>query len=875
MGQLARATAKSLRFFFACLVLTSATIATSCGGGSSLPQPNPVPSVTSLSPSFATAGAAAQTLTINGANFLSSSTVTYNGVAHTSSFISSIQLEVSLSASDQATVGTYAVVVTNPSPGGGPSNAINFSVNIPPPTLSGLSPHSANAGGDAFALTVYGSNFVSGSTVQWNGSSRPTSYVTDSQLTATIDSTDINTTGSANITVANPTSVGGTSSPESFTIYPAIPAKFVAPNGSDSNPGTIDQPYLTIQQCATSVASGGTCEVRAGIYRETVTPNSGITITSYNGESVTVDGSDPVTGWTLFQGAIYKASASLSNGDTNQVFVGNQMMTEARWPNGDDLFNVNWATAQAGTSASQIVDSNLPNIDWTGAKIHLWSGSDPWDHETGIVTTSSAGQIAINIDETGTCPYICPMAGGYYYLFGILGALDTEGEWFYDSSGSTLYFWPPGSVSPNTLNVRAKQRPYAFDLSGKSNVTIQNINILACTINTDTSSASNIIDRISAQYVSHFTSLPTAPNDSVGFSIEWDHDGDTGIILNGSGNILQNSTIAFSAGDGVALLGSNITVSNNLIHHVDYMGDFSSGIFLSGNNNIIQMNTIHTIGRDAIFVNSAGHQEINYNNLFNGMMLSRDGAELYVCCYLVANEARMDHNWIHDTQSLISGAADNYPDSGVYIDLNSGGFELAQNVLWNNEFYSIFLNGGDLTSPNNNNVHNNSIPDVGNTSYIWLAGIPNCGTTRIIDNLVLVPVNLASVDPSCTVTNNNASAPGATEMNSSVQVGCNFTGCSSSGPPAISGGLVAASIATQPNNVTVSAGQTATFSVTGAGSTPLSYQWQKNGVNIAAATSPNYTTPATTAADNGAVFTVRVSNSVGGVTSNPASLTVD
>ena len=91
----------------------------------------------------------------------------------------------------------------------------------------------------------------------------------------------------------------------------------------------------------------GNCDLRAGTYYETVTPDSGITITSYDGEPVTVDGTDAVTGWTLYQGSIYKASAVLSTGDTNQVFAGNQMMTEARWPNGNDLFNVNWATAQA------------------------------------------------------------------------------------------------------------------------------------------------------------------------------------------------------------------------------------------------------------------------------------------------------------------------------------------------------------------------------------------------------------------------------------------------------------------------------------------------------------------------------------------------
>jgi Ig-like domain-containing protein len=86
---------------------------------------------------------------------------------------------------------------------------------------------------------------------------------------------------------------------------------------------------------------------------------------------------------------------------------------------------------------------------------------------------------------------------------------------------------------------------------------------------------------------------------------------------------------------------------------------------------------------------------------------------------------------------------------------------------------------------------------------------------------------------------------------------------------------VAPSITTQPANQTVTAGQTATFSVVATGAAPLSYQWRKNSSNIVGATAANYTTPATTAADNNATFDVVVTNSVSGVTSSPATLTVN
>jgi len=82
-------------------------------------------------------------------------------------------------------------------------------------------------------------------------------------------------------------------------------------------------------------------------------------------------------------------------------------------------------------------------------------------------------------------------------------------------------------------------------------------------------------------------------------------------------------------------------------------------------------------------------------------------------------------------------------------------------------------------------------------------------------------------------------------------------------------------ITIQPISQTVIAGETATFSVTASGTTPLNYQWQVNGTAITGASSASYTTLATSTSDNGEQFTVVVSNSAGSVTSSAATLTVN
>ena len=82
----------------------------------------------------------------------------------------------------------------------------------------------------------------------------------------------------------------------------------------------------------------------------------------------------------------------------------------------------------------------------------------------------------------------------------------------------------------------------------------------------------------------------------------------------------------------------------------------------------------------------------------------------------------------------------------------------------------------------------------------------------------------------------------------------------------------APSITTQPSGQTATVGGTATFTVAAAGATPLTYQWSKGGVPIAGATSATYTTSAVAATDDGAMYSVRVSNSAGKVTSVAAKL---
>jgi hypothetical protein len=179
---------------------------------------NGVPTITSLSPASATAGATSQAVTINGTGFVSTSTVTYNGVAHTATYVSSAQLKITLSATDLATTGTYPVVVTNPAPGGGASTAMSFTVGNPVPAITGISPGSATAGAAATTLTISGTKFLSTSTVSFKGAAHTTTYVSATQLKITLSTSDLATAGTDAVVVTNPAPGGGNSNTVNFTV---------------------------------------------------------------------------------------------------------------------------------------------------------------------------------------------------------------------------------------------------------------------------------------------------------------------------------------------------------------------------------------------------------------------------------------------------------------------------------------------------------------------------------------------------------------------------------------------------------------------------------------------------------------------------------
>jgi hypothetical protein len=108
--------------------------------------PNPVPGILSITPSEASAGSLALTLTVNGTGFVPNSVVGWNGSALTTTYVSATELTAAVPAADIASPGVAQVTVTNPTPGGGVSSAQSFTVSIEAQTITFANPGTQTAG---------------------------------------------------------------------------------------------------------------------------------------------------------------------------------------------------------------------------------------------------------------------------------------------------------------------------------------------------------------------------------------------------------------------------------------------------------------------------------------------------------------------------------------------------------------------------------------------------------------------------------------------------------------------------------------------------------------------------------------------------------
>jgi hypothetical protein len=230
--------------------------------------------ISSLSQSSVGAGTVGFTLTVNGTNFVSGYEIMWDGVAlGTTTYVGATQLTAPITTLQLAVAGTHLVTVQNVA-GSIVSNSITFTIGTP--TITTLAPNSAFAGSlvssATLSVTVTGTNFVSGSTVYWGATALATTYNSATSLTATVTHTQLDTAVAGSITVQNSGTVA--SSASTFTVSaPTITT--LAPNSAVA--GSLTSP-LSVTVTGTNFVSGST--VYWGLTALATTYNSATSLTA-------------------------------------------------------------------------------------------------------------------------------------------------------------------------------------------------------------------------------------------------------------------------------------------------------------------------------------------------------------------------------------------------------------------------------------------------------------------------------------------------------------------------------------------------------------------------------------------------------------------
>jgi len=561
-----------------------------------------------------------------------------------------------------------------------------------------------------------------------------------------------------------------------FGLIIVVQAKdiFVATTGNDATgAGTLADPYQTIQKAANVAISGDVVQVIGGVYREEVTHvSNGVTYRPYNGESVTINGADLMTAWTLSTGTTYQTTMGWDVDPTwgsNQVFSDGTMIELARWPDqtSTDIVVPTNAIADAASASGNIVtftdaDFNEPDGRWVGAQIWINLSRNGVDGmgRTFTVTATNAAAHTISFDY-GT--YYTPKfdSGPYgiganteYFLFnptatgvtatGAVDALLSNGEWWKD--GNILYVKTPNGSAPSATGtgtnvIEAKHRHFAFTVSTpKSGYTIKGFNLFGCSITTDNNPWNSqnsaweeahdiLIDGITAKYVSHQASMEG--------HYQLQFHSYTGIVLRGRNNTIQNSSIQYSATSALSVTGAGNKVLNNEIYNTNYMCANSGAVNNGSVDAEIANNTIYNTSIMAIYFPYAKNSNVNvpdvlrihHNTIYNFMRRSGDsgaidapGADL--------QWARIDHNTIYNTTTPTGNNT-----FGIYLDFGNGNNDyysrctIDHNVIYNIPVPVL------ISSTRFVNVYNNVL--IGHPGYSTQPTLVNWGgSLNGIDNII-------------------------------------------------------------------------------------------------------------------------------------------
>ena len=512
---------------------------------------------------------------------------------------------------------------------------------------------------------------------------------------------------------------------------------YIAPNGSDSNPGTESAPLQSLEGARDKVrtlAKNQTIRVlfKAGTYRfsnpvafnanDSGTPTNPIVYSSAPGETAFFDGGVAVdmSQFSLVSGSLADRLAPQARGNVwsqvitdstqrallsqsrNGLTYNNALFRPTRSPN-NGYFNISREFSAGHVMIHENTEFSLLKRDHkiTGqGELHGYVRRQYQPYTIPVKRFAGAGSAVIELNDGGFPGIKGDLsAGPRVRIRNLLPTLDVPREWFFDKNDSRLYIYPPGG------NIRPDDKLIiwggngAIDVNGASNVFFDRIvfqNFAA--VDPELRKFNSVVSfdrgsnlRLRGCTLRHIA-IPLAP-----FS-----------ILHRARNSLVDSCDIYDNGRGSRLSGgglntNDLQVGGNVVSNSHFTRAESqyqgSAISLRGNGNRFTRNLVHNTAKQAIHVSGTDHL-LDLNEIFNVNQDEGDGGAIYIGANLVSHGNRFNRNLIHHN----IGVPGLIPRAGIYFDDFDAGNTAQENILYKGGAFGIYSNKGTANTAQRNIV---------------------------------------------------------------------------------------------------------------------------------------------------------------------------
>lgn len=496
---------------------------------------------------------------------------------------------------------------------------------------------------------------------------------------------------------------------------------YIAPNGDDSAPGTLTQPWKSLSRVESVFPDGvapGTQFLfqRSGVYSGSLTADyqvsgtaeSPIVFGAYGeGADPIMSGLVPLTGWTNLGPNRWQTTCPNCNERTDLLLVDGEAQALARYPNLDEG-DEGYLYFDSATGHTSITDDALASgMNWTGGELVIRSIA--WVLDRYPISGQQGGTLSLGTARDDTS-YDFEVGYGYF-IQNHPDALDREGEWIYDAANQTITLYL--TSDPNQHQIKTTRTETVVSLSNLFHVELRDLVIQG------------------------------------GREVSLD-------VLNCEGVRLENLQVIHSAAEGVRLvnctdlelvhshLANHLThglriwecndcrIHRNTIEQIGMLAGMGkggdgqyNGVGFDGDQSLFEYNTVQYIGYNGVGL--SGAVTARYNLVQHYAQVKVDSGGIYT--WHVQDSQIIGNHVLYGLGSDAAIPWNSPAVNGIYIDDNSENINVQDNVVG-----YIGASGIVLHNTRNIRVVNNTVFAAGEWGIILTDD--HLGTLESTDSLI-------------------------------------------------------------------------------------------------------------------------------------------